>query len=76
MLHQLCNDLLGSKPTTLESDMASLEKLKSGQSHKVHAMLALKFRIGKKQLLQSCVWQYDPQQFQQQSVYNVGPQNK
>lgn len=61
ILHQLCNHLLAAKPTTLENDIALLDQLKSSQSCTLHAVLALQFRVGKKQLLQSCLWQYDPQ---------------
>ena len=63
ILHQLCEHLSAVRPSTLEDDVALLQQLQSAQSRDVHAVLALQFRISKKQLLQACLWQHDPQQF-------------
>ena len=61
-LHQFCHHIIGSKATTIEEDMARLDSIGEGQEHDERHRLALQFRIGKKQLLKSCLWQYDPQQ--------------
>ena len=62
VLHDLCQHVTVSKPTTLEEDTASLQQAQDLALQDKHWMLALQFRIGKKQLLQSCLWQYDVQQ--------------
>ena len=61
-LYQFCQDTLSSKATTLEADIADLQSLQDSAPQDERHMLALQFRIGKKQLLKSCLWQYDPQQ--------------
>ena len=49
-----------SKPTTLAEDQVALQELQSSQEDKRRLVLARQFVIGKKQLLQSCIWQYAP----------------
>ena len=61
-LYQFCQDTLSSKVTTLEADIAELQSTQDSAPRNERHMLALQFRIGKKQLLKSCLWQYDPQQ--------------
>lgn len=61
-LYQFCQHILSSKPTTLEADIARLQSMRDEESQDERHILALQFRIGKKQLLRSCLWQYDPQQ--------------
>lgn len=62
VVYHLCQQVLASKPTTLEEDIASLQQAQDLEVRDAHHILALQFRIGKKELLQSCLWQYDPQQ--------------
>ena len=62
VLHHVCQQVLASKPTTLVEDSASLQQAQDLEVQDQHHILALQFRIGKKELLQSCLWQYDPQQ--------------
>lgn len=62
VVYHLCQQVLASKPTTLEEDTASLQQAQDLEVRDAHHILALQFRIGKKELLQSCLWQYDPQQ--------------
>ena len=60
VLHQVCLDISASKPTTLTDDKLMLQELQASQRPNPRQLLALQFVIGKKQLLQSCVWQYAP----------------
>ena len=62
VVYHLCQQVIASKPTTLEEDIASLQQAQDLEVRDEHHILALQFRIGKKELLQSCLWQYDPQQ--------------
>ncbi len=62
VLYHVCQQVLASKPTTLVEDIASLQQAQDLEVRDQHHILALQFRIGKKELLQSCLWQYDPQQ--------------
>jgi len=62
VLYHVCQQIVASKPTTLVEDIASLQQAQDLQVQDQHHILALQFRIGKKELLQSCLWQYDPQQ--------------
>ncbi len=65
VVYHLCQHLTASKPTTLEDDIESLQHMQNIRLQNEHHTLALQFRIGKKQLLQSCLWQYNPQQLSQ-----------
>ena len=62
VVYHFCQQVLASKPTTLVEDIASLQQAQDLEVREEHDILALQFRIGKKELLQSCLWQYDPQQ--------------
>jgi len=62
VLYHVCQQVIASKPTTLGEDIASLQQAQDLEVQDQHHILALQFRIGKKELLQSCLWQYDPQQ--------------
>lgn len=62
VLHGFCSDILASKPTSLEADQQLLEKLPAGANTVHRQQMALQFRIGKKVLLKSCIWRYDPAQ--------------
>ena len=62
VLYEFCSRILASKPTTLEADLQLLEQLPSSTGSSDRQRLALQFRIGKKALLKSCIWQYDPTQ--------------
>ena len=62
VLHEVCSNILASMPTTLEADLQLLEQLPSSTGSSDRQRLALQFRIGKKALLKSCIWQYDPTQ--------------
>lgn len=62
VLHEFCSDVLAAKPTTLEADLQLLEQLPNSTDSSDRQRLALQFRIGKKTLLKSCIWQYDPTQ--------------
>ena len=60
MLHEVCLQVSKSKPTTLAEDQLALQELQSSQENNRRLILALQFVIGKKQLVQSCIWQYAP----------------
>ncbi|KAL0024826.1 hypothetical protein WJX79_002354 [Trebouxia sp. C0005] len=62
VLHGFCSHVIASKPTTLEADKKQLEQVGASIANKDKSRLALQYRITKKKLLQSCVWQYDPAQ--------------
>ena len=62
VLYHVCQQVIASKPTTLVEDIASLQQAQDLEVQDQHHILALQFRIGKKELLHSCLWQYDPQQ--------------
>jgi hypothetical protein len=62
VLHGFCSHVIASKPTTLEADKKQLEQLGASTANNDKSRLALQYRITKKELLQSCVWQYDPAQ--------------
>lgn len=62
VLHDFCSEILASKPTSIEADLQLLEALNSSAGSGDRQRLALQFRIGKKALLKSCIWQYDPAQ--------------
>ncbi|DBB01977.1 TPA: hypothetical protein ACH3X1_000563 [Trebouxia sp. C0004] len=62
VLHGFCSHIIALKPTTLEADKKQLEQLGAGTASNDKSRLALQYRITKKELLQSCVWQYDPSQ--------------
>ncbi len=62
VLHGFCSHVIASKPTTLEADKKQLEQVRAGTASNDKLQLAVQYRITKKELLQSCVWQYDPAQ--------------
>ncbi|DBA82091.1 TPA: Ribosomal lysine N-methyltransferase 4, variant 3 [Trebouxia sp. C0004] len=62
VLYHVCQQVIASKPTTLVEDIASLQQAQDLEVQDQHFILALQLRIGKKELLQSCLWQYDPEQ--------------
>ena len=62
VLYHVCQQVVASKPTTLVEEIASLQQAQDLQVQDQHHILALQLRIGEKELLQSCLWQYDPQQ--------------
>ena len=68
ILHALCQKLLAMKPTSLEADVAYLQQLETAWPHMERERLAAQFRIGKKKLLHSCLWQYDPHNYNQQAA--------
>ena len=62
VLHGFCSHVTALKPTTLEADRKQLEQVGAGTASNDKSRLALQYRITQKELLQSCVWQYDPAQ--------------
>lgn len=62
VLHGFCSHVIASKPTTLEADKKQLEQGGAGTASNDKLQLAVQYRITKKELLHSCVWQYDPAQ--------------
>lgn len=58
MLHAVCVQISASKPTTLSDDVLALQELQGQEDANRRQVLALQFVIAKKQLLQSCSWQY------------------
>ena len=52
VLYHVCQQVVASKPTTLVEDVASVQQAQVLQVQDQHHILALQFRIGKKELLQ------------------------
>ena len=62
VLYHVCQQIAASNPmrcTTPVEDIASLQQAQDLEVQDQHHILALQFRVGKKELLQSCLWQYD-----------------
>ncbi len=62
VLHGFCSQVIASKPTSLEADKKQLGAMSDSTASDDRLRLALQYRLEKKKMLQSCVWQYDPAQ--------------
>ena len=62
ILQDFCNAAIASKPTSLETDIKQFKLLQADPKASDRSKMALQFRISTKQLLHTCVWQYDPSQ--------------
>ena len=62
VLQDFCNEAIASKPTTIEADIKQFKALQGDASASERLKMALQFRISTKQLLHTCLWQYDPTQ--------------